>query len=86
MQYKLTRIDPDAPLMIVVSRLTGQKGLDMLLPNLDGIVQRAGQEPNLSDCTNSAASCPHRPGRSVTTVTCPAGAARRVRGRCCARC
>ncbi len=37
------RVDPDAPLMIVVSRLTGQKGLDMLLPNLDGILRRGGQ-------------------------------------------
>lgn len=35
--------DPDALLMIVVSRLTGQKGLDLLLPNIADIVRRGGQ-------------------------------------------
>jgi starch synthase len=37
------RVDPDVPLMIVVSRLTGQKGLDMLLPNIGDIVRHGGQ-------------------------------------------
>lgn len=37
------RSDPDALLMIVISRLTGQKGFDLLLPHIDEIVRRGGQ-------------------------------------------
>lgn len=33
----------DAPLFVVVSRLTGQKGLDLVLGQLDAIVSRGGQ-------------------------------------------
>lgn len=36
-------VDPDALLMIVISRLTGQKGFDLLLPHIDAIVSRGGQ-------------------------------------------
>lgn len=36
-------VDPDALLMVVISRLTGQKGLDLLLPNIGEIVRRGGQ-------------------------------------------
>ncbi len=35
--------DPDALLFTVISRLTGQKGLDLLLPHLGTIVRRGGQ-------------------------------------------
>jgi starch synthase len=35
--------DPEAPLVIVVSRLTGQKGFDLLLPLIDDIVRHGGQ-------------------------------------------
>lgn len=37
------RTDPNALLLIVVSRLTGQKGFDLLLPHIDEIVRRGGQ-------------------------------------------
>ena len=35
--------DPDAPLFGVVSRLTGQKGLDLLLAAMPGLIERGGQ-------------------------------------------
>lgn len=36
-------VDPGALLFTIVSRLTGQKGLDLLLPHLGEIVRRGGQ-------------------------------------------
>nr|WP_246733922.1 glycogen synthase GlgA [Oharaeibacter diazotrophicus] len=54
--------DGEALVFAVVSRLTGQKGLDLLLPHLSGIVQRGGQiallgsgEPGLERAFNEAA-------------------------------
>ena len=61
--------DPDAMLFGVVSRLTSQKGIDLVLGALDSIVARGGQlvvlgqgEPRLHDALLTAA---HRHPRSV---------------------
>ncbi|MFV0410845.1 MAG: glycogen synthase GlgA [Paracoccus sp. (in: a-proteobacteria)] len=63
------RLDAEGgPLFIVVSRLTRQKGLDLLLENLPGLISRGGQlavlgtgEPDLQEGFLRAAS--HHPGR-----------------------
>ncbi len=65
--------DPDALLFTVVSRLTGQKGLDLLLPHLASLVQRGGQlallgsgEPGLERAFTDAATV--HPGRVATRI------------------
>ncbi len=65
--------DPDALLFTVVSRLTGQKGLDLLLPHLASLVQRGGQlallgsgEAGLERAFLEAAAV--HPGRIATRI------------------
>ncbi|HUG63260.1 MAG TPA: glycogen synthase GlgA [Methylomirabilota bacterium] len=65
--------DPDALLLTVVSRLTGQKGLDLLLPHIPAIVARGGQlallgsgEPALERAFRDAAL--QHPGLVAVTI------------------
>ncbi len=65
--------DPDALVFAVVSRLTGQKGLDLLLPHVESIVARGGQlallgagEPGLERAFRDAAAL--NPGRISVTI------------------
>ncbi|WP_075216696.1 glycogen synthase GlgA [Mongoliimonas terrestris] len=65
--------DPEALLFCVVSRLTGQKGLDLVLPHLDSIVARGGQlavlgtgEPGLERHFTEAAA--RYPGRVAAVI------------------
>jgi starch synthase len=65
--------DGEALILSVVSRLTGQKGLDLLLPHIPSIVARGGQlallgngEPGLERAFRDAAQ--QYPGRVAVTI------------------
>lgn len=65
--------DPDALLFTVVSRLTGQKGLDLLLPHVEMISERGGQiallgagEPGLEKAFRDLAA--QHPGQVSVTI------------------
>jgi len=74
LQQKLgLTVDADAPLLGVVSRLTYQKGLDMLLPHLQNLVDQGcqfallgGGEAGLETAFQSLAA--HNPGRVSVTI------------------
>ncbi|WP_181704129.1 glycogen synthase GlgA [Chthonobacter albigriseus] len=66
-------VDPDALLLTVVSRLTSQKGLDVVLPSIPTILARGGQlavlgtgEPALERAFVEAAAS--NPGKVATTI------------------
>jgi starch synthase len=65
--------DPEALVLSVVSRLTGQKGLDLLLPHIEPIIARGGQlallgngEPSLERAFRDAAQ--QHAGRVAVTI------------------
>jgi len=72
-QYLGLNIDADAPLLGVVSRLTHQKGLDMLLPHLQALIDQGcqfallgGGEMGLEASFQNIAI--HNPGRVSVTI------------------
>ena len=72
-QYLGLNIDADAPLLGVVSRLTHQKGLDMLIPHLQALIDQGcqfallgGGEMGLEASFQNIAI--HNPGRVSVTI------------------
>ena len=75
--------DPHAPLFAVVSRLTPQKGLDLVLAALPALLQGGGQlalqgagDPALEDAFNAVAAA--HPGRVAVRIGYDEGLAHRI--------
>jgi starch synthase len=58
------KVDDKAPLFAVVSRLTSQKGLDLVLEALPGLLEQGGQLALLGGRSGAAGGFPGRRGRA----------------------